>query len=146
MAASNALLGYGSVVEIATGSSPDVLQAMDEVTTIKPPNIKLDQIDVTHMQSPNRTREFISGLRDMGDFSFEGNFIPGSPTDDFLFALMNVPAGTSRRRAIRLSFPTGSTWFFAGELTGYEPTLPFDGKMAFTATFKVSGDLTQGST
>jgi tail tube protein len=146
MAASNALLGYGSVVEVATGSSPDVLQALDEITTITPPSSTSDQIDVSHMQSPNRRREFISGMTDGGEFSCEGNYIPGSATDDLLFAIINSPVGVSRRRFIRLSFPNGVTWFFTGELTGYEAALPFDDKMTFTATFKVSGDLTQGST
>ncbi|HMF28186.1 MAG TPA: phage tail tube protein [Candidatus Cybelea sp.] len=143
---SNALLGYGAVVEVATGTSPDVLQALDELHNIKPPQMKLDQVDVTHMQSPNRTREFITGLRDMGEFSCEGNYVPGSPTDDLLFALMNLPPGTSRHRAIRLSFVSGTTWFFSGELSAYEIAVPFDDKMTFTATFKVSGDLTVGST
>jgi hypothetical protein len=146
MAASNALLGYGSVVEVSTGASPDVLQALDEVTTITPPSSTSDQIDVTHMQSPNRRREFISGLTDGGEFSCEMNFIPGSTTDDLLFAILNSPVGASRRRFLRLSFPNGVTWFFAGELTGYEIAAPFDDKMTATATFKVTGDLTQGST
>jgi hypothetical protein len=147
MAASNALLGYGAVVEVSTtGNSPDVLQALDEVTTITPPSSTSDQIDVTHMQSPNRRREFIAGLTDGGEFSCEMNFVPGSNTDDFLFAIINTPVGQSKRRFIRLSFPNGVTWFFAGELTGYEAAVPFDDKMTVTATFKVSGDLISGST
>lgn len=147
MAASNALLGYGSIVEVSTtGNSPDVLQALDEITTITPPSSTLDQIDVSHMQSPNRRREFISGMTDGGEFSCEMNYVPGGATDDFLFAILNSPVGVSRRRFVRLSFPNGTTWFFQGELTGYDITLPFDDKMVATATFKVSGDLTTGST
>lgn len=146
MAASQAILGYGCTVEVSTGSSPDVLQTIDEVTNITPPGNTLDQIDVSHMQSPNRRREFISGMADGGEFSCEHNFVPGSLTDQFLFALLNTPIGTSRRRFVRLSFPTGATWFFAGDLTGYEITVPFDDKMTATATWKVSGDVTRGST
>jgi tail tube protein len=146
MAASNAALGYGSVVEISTGSSPDVLQTIDEVITITPPTVKVDQIDVTHMQSPNRRREFISGLIDGGEFKCEINFVPGSVTDDFLFDLLSLPPGTSRRRFIRLSYPNGTTWFFQTELIGYEPAVPHDNKMTAAVTFKVTGDLTRGST
>jgi Lambda phage tail tube protein, TTP len=142
----NALLGYGSVVEISTGDSPDVLQTMQEVTNITPPSATLDQIDVSHMQSPNRRREYISGMTDGGEFSFEMNFVPGAATDDFLFAILTTPVGVSRRRHLRLSFPNGVTWFFDGELTGYEMSMPFDDKMTATATFKVTGDLTVGST
>jgi Lambda phage tail tube protein, TTP len=146
MAASQAMLGYGSTVQISTAASPDSFQQMDEIKSITPPSNTLDQIDVTHMQSPNRRREFISGLNDGGEFSFEMNFVPGSNTDDFLFDLLNTPVGQSRRRSIVLSFPTGASWSFGGELTTYEPTVPFDDAMIATATFKVSGDLTRGTT
>ena len=74
------------------------------------------------------------------------NFVPGSATDDFLFAIINTPVGQSKRRFIRLSFENGTTWFFAGELTGYDIAVPVDDKMTATATFKVTGDLTTGST
>lgn len=147
MAASNALLGYGCVVEVSTsGLSPDVLTPIDEVITISPPTSKSDQIDVTHMQSPNRRREFIAGLTDGGEFSCEMNFVPGGNTDDFLFAIINTPVGQSKRRFIRLSFPNGTTWFFQGDLTDYTIAAPVDNKMTATAVFKVSGDLTTGST
>lgn len=143
---SNALLGYGSVVQVSTGDSPDVLQALDEITNITPPGNTLDQIDVSHMQSPNRRREYIPGMTDGGEFSCEMNFVPGGATDDFLFAILNTPVGQSRLRHIRLSFPNGVTWFFDGQLTTYEMSMPFDDKMTATATFKVTGDLTVGST
>lgn len=143
---SNALLGYGCIVQVATGSSPDVLQALDEITNITPPSVKYDDVDVSHMQSPNQRREFIVGMGDGGEFSCEMNFIPGSNTDDFLFGLMNLPPGTSRTRFIRLSYPNGTTWFFSGNLNGYDISAPYDDKMTATATFKVTGDLTVGST
>src|SRR6185503_20859648 len=106
----------------------------------------LDQIDVTHMQSPNRNREFISGLNDPGECSFDMNFIPGATSDDRIFELMNLPTGSSRARNCRVSFPNGTTWSFSGELTGYEPTVPVDDKMTATDTFKVSGAISVGTT
>src|SRR5262245_24990725 len=129
MPESQAILGYGSVFQIASDSSPDLYVDMAEVTTITPPSATLDQIDVTHMQSPDRRREFISGLIDGGEASFEMNFIPGSTSDDRLLELLNLPVGASRRRSLRISFPNGVTWTFNGELTGYEPAVPFDDKM-----------------
>ncbi len=143
---SQAMLGYGSVFQVQAENSPDNFVDMAEVMSIKPPTFKLDQIDVTHMQSPNRTREFISGLNDPGECSFDMNFIPGSTSDDRIFELLNLPTGTSRRRACRISFPNGVTWSFNGEVTGYEPTVPFDDKMTATVTFKVSGLVSVGAT
>jgi hypothetical protein len=146
MPASGAMLGYGSTFEIVSDSSPDVYVAMAEVISITPPSSVLDQIDVTHMQSPDRRREFISGLIDGGECSFDMNFIPGSTSDDRLFELLNLPVGSTRRRSSRISFPNGVTWTFDAELTGYEPTVPFDDKMTATVTFKVTGSLTVGTT
>ena len=96
--------------------------------------------------SPNRNREFISGLNDPGECSFDMNFVPGSTSDDRLFELLNLPVGVNRRRTMRISYPNGTTWTFTGELTGYEPTVPVDDKMTATVTFKVSGALTVGTT
>jgi predicted secreted protein len=143
---SAALLGYGSVIEIVSDSSPDLYVALAEVKSITPPSIDVDQVEVTHMQSPNRFREYISGLLDGGEASFEMNFIPGSTSDDRLFELLNLPTGVSRRRACRISYPNGVTWSFNAEVTGYEPDVPFDDAMTATVTLKVTGSITVGST
>jgi predicted secreted protein len=146
MPASNALLGYGSVFEIVSDSSPDLYVPLSEVKSITPPSADVDQVEVTHMQSPNRYREFISGLIDGGEASFEMNFIPGSTSDDRIFELLSLPVGQSRRRSCRISFPNGVTWTFDGEVTGYEPTVPFDDAMTATVTLKVTGGVTVGTT
>ena len=146
MAVSVAMLGYGSVFQIQTENSPDNYVDMAEVISITPPSFSLDQVDVTHMTSPNRNREFISGLNDPGECSFDMNFVPGSTSDDRLFELLNLPTGTTRARNCRISFPNGVTWSFSAELTGYEPTVPVDDKMTATVTFKVSGSVSVGAT
>lgn len=146
MAESLALLGYGSVFQIQSENSPDNYVDLQELINITPPSSELDQIDVTHMTSPNRNREFISGLNNPGECSFEMNFVPGSVSDDRLFELLNLPTGTSRRRNCRISFPNGVTWSFTAELTGYVPSVPVDDKMTATVTFKVSGAMTVGAT
>jgi hypothetical protein len=102
--------------------------------------------DVWHMQSPNRNREFISGLNDPGECSFDMNFIPGNSADDRMFELLSLPTGASRTRNCRISYPNGVTWSFSAELTGYEPTVPVDDKMTATATFKVTGSISVGTT
>src|SRR5262245_7736439 len=124
MAASQALLGYGSVIEIQNETSPDVFVALAEVISITPPSADVDQVDVTHMSSPNRFREFIDGLIDGGEFSFDINFIPGNTDDDRMLELLALPVGVDHSRNIRISYPNGVTWTFRGVLTGYEPDVP----------------------
>lgn len=146
MPASEAMIGYGSVFEIVNENSPNQYTALAEVFNITPPSSVLDQIDVTHMQSPDRRREFISGLIDSGECSFEMNFIPGSTSDDRLWELLSLPTGASRRRSCRISYPNGHTHTFDAELTNYEPAIPTDDKMTATVTFKVSGAISRGAT
>lgn len=136
---SAALLGYGSIFSIDDEDSPTNYTEIAEVKSITPPSEQIDMIDVTHMQSPDRRREFISGLVDGGEASFEMNFIPGNTADLRLNVLLSLPAGVSRRRSCRITYPNGVLQTFNGELTGYEKSVPFDDAMTATVTFKVTG-------
>ncbi|WP_199925140.1 phage tail tube protein [Neorhizobium sp. SOG26] len=64
-----------------------------------------DCIDTTHMQSPGRRREYIAGLIDNGEASFEINYIPGSDTDILLRTLMDSGETVQHR----ITFPNGVT-------------------------------------
>jgi hypothetical protein len=139
------MLGYGSSFEIATsGNSPSDLISLGEIYNITPPSAVVDQIDVTHMQSPNRRREFIAGLVDGGETSFEMNYIPGSIGDTELHEILDTPVGQTRRRTARIRYPNGVTHTFEVELQRYESAVPTDDKMSSTVTFKVTGPITRG--
>lgn len=133
--ATNARIGHGTSFALATLGAPSVYTALGEVTSITPPPIKRDIIDVTHMESPEGWREFIGGLKDGGECSLDLNFVPGSATDDTLVA-MQVEVSP---RNVEITFPNGASWKFAAFCTGYTPTAPVDDKMTATATFKVTG-------
>lgn len=144
---SSAILGYGSFFQVESFDSPGAMHYINEVMSITPPSFVVDQVDVTHMQSPGRIREFISGLIDPGEASFEMNFVPGSESDIFLFDWMNAPITENRRRTCRVTFPgTGFYWEFSGEITGYEPELPTDDKATAAVTIKVTGTITTNYT
>jgi hypothetical protein len=135
---SNAGIGYSAKFAIAG-------TVVAEVFSITPPNDNIDVIDVSHMQSPNRTREFITGLNDPGEASFEMNFVPGSAADLAIQALKGLTATTE----FIITFPPGTTgaviWTFNGFLTGYEPALPGEDKMTATVTIKVTSSYTTGT-
>lgn len=140
MAATEAIIGYGSLFAISTDDGTTFTD-LAEVYDITPPSDSVDVIDATHMTSPNATREFIIGLNDPGECSFEMNFIPGSTADA---AIQSVR--TARERvSCRITFPNDVTWTFAGILTGYEPAAPTDDKMTATVTFKVTGSYVTGT-
>lgn len=141
MPETQAAIGYGSLFEIEDENSPQSFVALAEVLNITPPTMTVDAIDVTHMQSPGRRREFVSGLINPGECSFEMNYVPGSESDDRLNAILDLPVGEDRSRRCRITYPNGVTHTFSGELTGYEPNVPTEDKMTATVTFTVSGDV-----
>jgi len=142
----NASLGYSSSFSIQAENSPDNMVDIAEVTNITPPSFSLDQIDVTHMASPNGTREFIPGLIDPGEASLDINFVPGNASDLRIQELLNLTGSAVRSRQMRITFPNHVTWTFQGVVTGYEPTVPVDDKMAATITIKVTGQISTGTT
>lgn len=130
--ATQASIGNGAQFQIES-ATPGTFTALAEVYDITPPNETTDIIDASHMGSPNR--EFIMGLTDPGETSFEMNFVPGSTREGLLLA---AKASRSAKK-FRIVFPNDATWTFDGLVTGYEPAMPNDDKMTCTVTIKVTG-------
>lgn len=144
MAVSQAMIGYGTKFQIERADSPNEWDDIAEVINVTPPNFTTDQVDVTHNQSPNRTREFIPGLIDPGEASFEMNFVPSTSltsSDRILQALRD----SGDVATCRIVYPNDVTWEFFGSLTGYEITSATEDKMTATVTIKVSGSITVGT-
>jgi hypothetical protein len=143
-AVSQAMIGYGSHFHIfQTADSPNDWVDLGEVTNITPPSATTDMIDVTHMQSPDGRREFVPGLIDPGECSFEMNYIPGSVGDLLLLGLLDLPP-SQRKRWCRIIYPNGVLHDFEALIQAYEPTIPTDDKMTASVTFKVTGAITRG--
>lgn len=130
----DASIGYGSYFHISQDNG-DNWTAIAEVYDITPPSSTVDQIDATHMQSPNRNREFIAGLSDPGSASFEMNFVPGSASD---LKIQEIRA-SGEQVLCRITFPNSVTWKFTGQVESYEPAVPTEDKMTASVSFKVSG-------
>lgn len=135
MADTEARIGHGITFEMADLATPTAFTYLAEVFDITPPSETTDMVDATHMQSPNRTREFISGLTDPGEASFEMNYVPGSLSDKALIAAKN------KRKWCRTTFPNGVQLLFIGLRQDYEKNAPTDDKMTASVTWKVSGEV-----
>lgn len=134
MADTEASIGYGITFEMTDIATPTDFTYIQEIKDVTPPSEETDQADASHMQSPNRTREFIDGLTDPGEASFEMNYVPGSASDKALIA------AKGKRKWCRLTFPNGVQTLFIGIRQTYEKSAPLDDVMTATVTFKVSGD------
>ena len=135
----DASLGYDSSYRIWDSSlDTPALVDVGEVFNITPPGGTADRVDATHMKSPGRRREYIAGLIDSGEASFEINFVPGSETDQFIRRLLTSGEIVEHQ----IEFPNGVTVTYDASITGYEKTVPLDDRMTATITVAPSGDET----
>lgn len=129
-------IGLGTTLELHNGDGePGTFHLIAEVFNLTPPNSQADEIDATHFQS--LAREYILGIDDNGECTFEMNFVPGSISEQKILAAK----AAKERRATRITFPNGSEWSFDALVKGYEPAVPADDKMTCSVTFRVTGDI-----
>lgn len=131
-----ARIGHGNLLEIALASAPSSFTYIREVFEGAPPSDSDDQVDASHFQSPNRTRQYIPGMTDSGEASFQMNYVPGSATDRFLRSIKG------KSLVVRYTFANGCQLIFSASRQSYEQSNPIDDKMTATLTLKVSGDPT----
>lgn len=146
MADSDAHTGYGAFIQKGDGASPENFVSIMGVKSISGPSIQRDTHDTTDMSS-GVGRQFIGGLVDFGEVSFEANFLPRNETqsngDDSFLAEFEKSSCESRGNW-RILLPAcegeGEAYFqFAGIATGATFSIPMDDVMGFTGTLKVSG-------
>jgi hypothetical protein len=132
--ATDAKIGYGSKylingVQIA------------EVFEITPGEATTERVQASHMQSPGRRHEYIAGMIDSGEASFQINWIPGNGTDTLLRGLL-ASAAVEEHSII---FPNGVMVTYDAAVTGFSKALPMEDRMTATITVAVSGEETWGS-
>lgn len=128
MAQSEADIGYGVAIAVSRDSGANWLAA-GEVTNLTPPSLAVDKIEVTHSASPGG-REFIPGIKSIGDISLDLNFVPGSDADELwqdLWADREVVT-------FRITYPEGAVWTLLAFLTSYTPASPITDKKTATVT------------
>lgn len=121
---------FGTQLQRFNGSSFDTIAS---VTSMSGPGISRETIDVTAHDSTDGWMEFLGGLKDGGEVTFDINRRPAihdELLDDF---------EDTEPRTWRLEWPSGTAWTFDAILTGYEPDSPYDDKLSASVTLKVSG-------
>jgi len=114
--------------------------AIAELTGISGPSISADTIDATSHDSADAYREFLQGLRDAGEITIEGNFIPGNAGQIALKT--DLDDGSSDAYTITFPAAMATTWTFSAIITAFSTDAPFDDKASFTATLKITGKAT----
>lgn len=147
MADSDAHTGFGALLLKGDGASPENFVAVMGVKSMTGPSISRATHDTTDMQSPSGWREFIGGLNDGGEVTFEANLLPRNDTqnqEDGGFMAEFDKSSCNSRGNWRISFPLcegepEGYLQFGGIVTGQSMQFPLDDLMTFNGTIKVSG-------
>ena len=136
--ASSATAAFGALLKLGSTT-------VAEITKITLPAFTLETQETTTHESSGGWDEYVGTIKRVGEWSCEGNWLPNNAThDDAVNGLLGeltrgrlgawsvvVPSSPT----LTLSLPSYVVTFDPGDLTT-------DGKLAFTATFKGSGQPT----
>ena len=142
----DAYIGRGTLLQRGDGGGPEAFTTVAEVLNISGPSISRDAVDVTTMDSPDQYREFIGGLLDGGEVTFDVVYDPVDPTIEPVAGLLSELALVSGQAATNwqlvFSDPASTTWAFPAIVTGIEPAESIDDKVMLSVTLKISGKVT----
>ncbi|MBJ6626061.1 phage tail tube protein [Streptomyces sp. I4(2020)] len=127
--------GFGVQLKRGDGAEPEVFTKIADVTSLNPPNISRETLDVTSHDSVNGWMEFLGSLKDPGEVSADVNYQPSA--HDLLVS--DFEDATPRNYQIVFPDADVTTWEFPAILTGFEPEAPYDDKATASLTWKVSG-------
>ena len=136
MSASAGESGFGTILH---WDGADIL----ELTSISGPSQSMSPIDVTSHDSDDAFREFVAGILDGGEISFEGNLITGDSTGQIA---MHTDFQAGSKKAWKIKFPA---WVDSsheypevdgnGFVTAFEMSFPYEDKITISGTIKVTG-------
>ena len=135
---SDAKIGHSITFKIQNAASPVAMVSIGEVESLSMPALARDAVEVTHMSSPEKWREFIAGLKDGGEVTAEIHFVPGSVGALLLMAQFDTDDPSVCEIGLPM-FSPAYEWNFNAILTGLPPEASVDGKQTASVTFKVTG-------
>ena len=141
MAATTGTSGFGTLLKAGNGGSPtETFTTIAEIKSISGPQLSIEMIDATHMESPSSYREMKPSFKDGGEVTFDVNFLPANATHTALTT--DFEAKTLRN--FKITWPnTGATvWSFSAYVTGFQPSAAIDDMLSASVTLKISGAVT----
>lgn len=135
--------GYAGEVWLSTDATAANLAELVQVVSFSLPSDTSERVETTHLKSPNRRREYTSGMIDGGELEVTLNFRPGTDTD----LLIEAALAAGDERAARFNVPELGVPAYTYDTTvvviGYDKgEVTADGKMEATVTMAVSGAIT----
>jgi hypothetical protein len=131
--------GHSVIIEHGNQSTHEastVWTAVAELVDITPPNVEADDIETSHMLTPEQFKTFDPGWADGGEVEFTVQYEKAKNAT--LYGLFRQPKG------YRVLFadapgPSGSRWKFNGHVKGFSNEVDREGLITADITIKISG-------
>jgi len=137
---------FGATIGIGTGllATTPTYTTIAQVSALSGPSISGETVDVTTHDSPSGFRQFVAGLVDPGEVTFDLVFDYDVGTHANASGGILYPLHQRTGRAFKITFTdsTPITVVFDAFVTSFEPDMSIDGAMTASLTLKLTGVLT----
>ena len=133
--------GYAGTLKVDIAST---YTAIAQIRDLSGPSMSANAIESTHRDGGG-VKEFIAGLRDGGEVSFDIVYDPALTTHSASAAggvVTLLSAGTKNGFQLVFADVGETTAEFDAIVTSFEPTMPMDDLQTADVTLKVSGAIT----
>lgn len=138
---SSAIAAQGTLLKLESDSSVGTFTTIPEVKKIGAPSIKFDLLDVTNHDSTGGFKEYIPGLADGDNCTFEFNLLTGNA----LHIQLRTDSYAKTKKNMEVIFPgggTGAMIAFAAYVVGLNAVADSGAILMETGTAKVTGQPT----
>lgn len=132
----NKFSSFGAELKVIISTTPTLIAGVRDISG---PSMALSTVDATAHDSTDGFREFVPGLADGGEVSFELVFDPKAADHEYLHDAL---AGRTEESFQLIFTDTGDTeYHFDGYVTAFEPGAPVEGFISANVTIKVTGEV-----
>jgi hypothetical protein len=137
--------GFGTLLKIGDGASPENFTAILEVKDISGPSRSVEFAEFTHQQSPSGYREYKPTFKASGDITFKCNYVPSDTTQGATVSGLTKDFENKTLRNFKLEFPTSpvATYAFHAYVAAIGPTAPIGGPLELNVTLRLTGSIAQ---
>ncbi len=135
---SDAQLGK-TIIGDGDGGVPEVFSPLAEVIDVSGPGLATDDIEVTNQDSPDFFKEYIPGLIEGGEISFDVNLLPKVAANARLVDLQLKRTVKNWEIQWTQFGSPNPTMTLPGYVKGWDPTSPNGDKATSSITIKVAG-------
>lgn len=136
MAQTEGKIGFGTLIGIGDGASPEVFTTIGEMFSIDPIGADRALVDFTHHESPDTFKEFKVGVKEGREISISANWVVSETGQEAIRTAFD--AGEIINFEVT-SPDTDETATFPGILTKHDVDRPLENRQVFNFSVKIAG-------